>query len=344
MKTKQLLLGAIMLFTFICSAQTTITVDNSLGSNAQYSDLQSAISAASNGDIIYVQPSEINYGNVTVDKQLKIIGFGHSDPDKETMVSDFILGANASNVTISGFHVTDDIYTNSSTIITNLNIENNIIDSVLSFDSAGGADNIIIRGNIIYQIGYGSTSATRDNYTNTIISNNIITYYIGLKNHQSISIKNNVFLSPNGNYPVYNAGNTTGSITLQNNILYYNSSSTLNPDADGVIFENCLTYNIGSGSVTALNGTNNLNNQNPNFVSATDDVFNPDTDDYHLQGGSPAIGTGVGGIDIGIYDGSGFTFNNFGYTNGIPTVKITNITDRVAPGATLSVTISTNAN
>ncbi|MDD7887123.1 hypothetical protein [Flavivirga sp. 57AJ16] len=345
MKTKQLLLlSTTMLFAFICHAQTTITVDNSIGSHAQYSDLQSAISAASNGDIIQVHPSEINYGNITIDKELTLIGFGHSDPDKETKVTDFVLTANASNVSISGFHVTDDIYTNSTTTISNLKIENNIIDSTLLFNSAGGANTVIIRGNIIYQIGSGSTSSNSDNYTNTIISNNIITHYIGLKNHQSITIKNNVFLSPNNSYPVYNAGDASGSITVQNNIFYYNSSGVLNPDADGVIFENCLTYNIGTGSVIALNGSNNLDNQNPNFVSASDTTFDSETDDYHLQAGSPAIGNGIGGVDMGIYDGSAFTFNNFGYTNGIPTVKITNITDRIAPNANLSVTINTNAN
>lgn len=343
MKTKLTFLVTALLLTCLVKAQNVIIVDNSVGANAQYSDLQSAISAASNGDIIQVHPSEINYGNITIDKELTLIGFGHSDIDKETKVADFVLAANASNVSISGFHITDDVYTNSSTTISNLTIENNIIDSVLLFNSAGGANSVIIRGNIIYQIGSGSTSTNSDNYTNTIISNNIITYYIGLKNHQSITIKNNVFLSPHNSYPVYNAGDASGSITVQNNIFYYNSSSVLNPDADGVIFENCLTYNIGSGSLVALNGSNNLNNQNPNFVSAADTNFDA-SDDYSLQGGSPASGSGVGGIDMGLYDGSAFTFNNFGYTNGIPTVKITNITDRIAPGATLSVTINTNAN
>ena len=342
MKTKQLLLSASILFSFICHAQTTITVDNSIGSNAQYSDLQSAISAASNGDIIYVHASEINYGIITVDKPLTLIGFGHSDPDKETMVNDLILGANASNTTITGLHITDDFYISSGAVLSNIIIENNLIDDSLLFNS-GSANNVTIRGNIIYQIGNTGNTSGSNNYTNAIISNNLILYYIGLKNHQSITIKNNVFLSPYSGYPIFNAGNSTGSITAQNNIFYYNTSSTYDPNSDGVIFENCITYNIGSGNVSNLSGSNNLNNQNPNFVSADDTDFDV-TDDYHLQGGSPAIGSGVGGIDIGIYDGGAFTFNNLGLTNGIPTVKITNITDRIAPGANLSVTINTNAN
>ena len=121
MKTKITFLTTVLLLSLVVKAQSVITVDNSVGANAQYSNLQSAISAANAGDIIYVHPSEINYGtNITIDKEISLYGFGHSDPDKETMVSDFILANNASNVIISGFHITDDIYTNNTTGLTNL--------------------------------------------------------------------------------------------------------------------------------------------------------------------------------------------------------------------------------
>ncbi len=326
------------------NAQTT--VDNSPGSNAEFSDLQSAISAAANDEIIYVHASEINYGIITVNKPLTLIGFGHSDPDKQTLLEDLILTTGASNTTITGFHVNDDFYLSNplGTPLSNLVIENNLIDGTLSL-GFGGVDNIVIRGNIIYQIGTTSSSVNSNNYTNALITNNIILYYIGLKNYQSITIKNNIFLSPNSSSPVYNVGNATGSITVQNSIMYYNVSSTYNPDALGVIFENCLTYNIGSGSVVPLVGATNLNNQDPLFVEDNDNaLFDGATNDFNLQGGSPAIGMGAGGVDMGLFDGSAFIFNNYGYTNGIPTVKITAITDRIAPNAPLNVTINTNSN
>lgn len=344
MKTKQFFLSAILTLAFFSHVKAkTITVDNSVGANAQYSDLQSAISAAVAGDVIYVHASEINYGIININKELTIIGYSHLNPEKQTLIDDIVLLDGASNSKFSGIHVTDDFYTNNSTTLTGIVLENCYIDSSITFNG-GGVDDAIIRGNIIYQLGSTSNSSGNNNYTNTIISNNIILYYIGFKNHQSITVKNNVFLSPYFGYPIYNAGNATGSVTVQNNIFYYNTSSAYDPNADGVVFENCLTYNIGSGSLTALSGSNNINDQNPLFVSAADALYDVAADDYHLGAGSPAIGSGSGGIDMGLYDDSAFTFNNYGYTNGIPTVTITNITDRIAPGANLSVTISTNAN
>ncbi|MDO7173629.1 hypothetical protein [Mariniflexile sp. AS56] len=344
MKTKHLLLSAALSIASLCQAQNTITVDNSVGSNAQYSNLQSAISAASSGDVIYIHPSEINYGNVNIDKEITLIGYSHLGTEKQTLVTDIVLLNNASNSKFSGLHLTDDFYTNNTNVLSGIIVENCYIKSTMTFNSAG-VDDIIIRGNIIYQIGTSGLSSTSNNFTNAIISNNIILYYIGLKNHQSVTIKNNIFLGPYPAFAINNANDTTGSITVQNNIFYYNTNSNFDPNSAGVVFENCLSYNMGSGSITALAGTNNINDQNPQFVESNNNsLYEAEMDDYHLQAGSLAIGSGAGGVDMGLYDGSPFVFNNLGYTNGIPTVKITNITDRIAPGANLSVTINTNAN
>jgi hypothetical protein len=275
---------------------------------------------------------------------LSLIGNGHSDALKNTFIEGIVLEDNASESYFSGLYVFDEIACqNSISQITNLTFENSIID-VIDFGSSTfymGVDNVLIRGNIIQ-----SVSGV---FTNTIISNNLITFLIFIgSNYQSVSIKNNIFYrgGSGSGKAVTNSANADGSITLQNNIFYYSTSgSDQNPNTPGVIFENCLSYNRGSTSVITLSGNNNLDNQNPLFVEDNDDaVFDALIDDYNLQPGSPAIGTGAGGVDIGLYDNSAFTFNNFGYTNGIPTVKITNITDRIAPGATLSVTINTNAN
>ena len=348
MKKITLLFMMLLATSIITNAQ--ITVDNSPGVTANppflYTDLTSAISAASNDAVIYVQPSEISYGIITVGKPLTLIGFGHSDPDKKTLLEDLILTTGASNTTVSGFHIDDDFYLTNplGTPLSNLVIENNLIDSVLEFDD-GGVDNVIIRGNIINIIGNISGNSSSNNYTNALITNNIVLSYIGLKNHQSITIKNNIFLSPNVSYAINNAGNSTGSITVQNNIVFYNSGSMNDPNSTGVIYENCLSYNVGAGSVVPLIGSTNLDNQDPLFVEDNDNaVFDGATNDFNLQAGSPAIGMGAGGVDMGLFDGSAFIFNNYGYTNGIPTVKITDITDRIAPTETLNVTISTNSN
>jgi hypothetical protein len=340
MKTKLPLLVIALLSVCIVKAQSVITVDNSVGANAQYNDLQNAIDAASSGDVIYVHASELSYGNINIDKPLTLIGFSHSDTDKKTILGYVYLLDNASNTTISGFYISNSLNASNSNVeLTNIIIENNyLVSGIYSGDTRAGINQMIIRGNVLYEV--GDTVSVWSNFTNVIISNNIIRHWIYIKYHESATIKNNIFLD---RYHPINHGNATGNLEVQNCIFYDNSTSTRDINSDGIVYENCLTYNMGSGSYGILNGTNNKDNQNPNFVSASDDIFNT-TDDYNLQAGSPAIGTGAGGVDMGIYDGSSFTFNNEGYTNGIPTVKITDITDRIAVGANLSVTISSNAN
>ncbi len=336
MKTKLFLSIALML-AFICNSQTVITVDNSVGSNAQFSDLQSAISSASNNDIIYVHASEINYGNITVDKPLTLIGFSHTDADKESMVTDLIFGANASNCRITGLHITDDVFLSNANV--GIVFENNRFDADIFFNNSG-ADNVLFRGNIIWNIGRNASFSNENNLTNAIIENNIILNNINIKFHESVSIKNNIFLNEN---IIVNLSTSTGDLIIQDCIFYSSIGSIYNPNNTGVVFNNCLTYNNVSG-VTNLVGTNNINDVNPLFVSATDDFFDAATDDYHLQGGSTAIGAGISGGDLGIFNAGPFVFNNFGFTNGIPTVNITSITNTVTVGGNLEVTITTNSN
>lgn len=325
------------------NAQNVITVDNSTGANADFSDLQSAISdpGTNNGDVIYVHPSETTYDAISLNKSLTLVGYSHSSSDKITRIADIVLLDGASDTKITGIFVVDDIISNNTTTLTNLVIENCYITDDILFNSP--VDNVVIRGNYVYQIGNTGGNSSSNNYTNTLITNNVIRNYIGLKNFQSITIKNNLFQATGTGYQIYNAGSDEGTITVQNNIFYSNSSSSNDRNRVGVSFDNCLTYNLGSGSFVALNGTNNLDNQNPLFVEDNDDnEFDSDIDDYTLQAGSPAIGAGVNGEDLGLFDGSGFTFNNFGFTNGIPTINIQAISTTVAPGQNLNVIINTS--
>ena len=328
------LLTLLLAFQF-ANAQTTITVDNTPGSNAQYSDLQIAISNANGGDILYVQPSEVNYGTILVDKPLTFLGFGHGG-EKETLIRDILFGDAASNCTFRGLHITNNfrVQTDDANItLTNLVIENCRIDGLTTFHG-GGVDNMMVRGNIIWR--FGSTG----NYTNTLITNNIITGFIRITNHQSVTVKNNLFF---GSATVGNAADDTGTVTVQNSIFYRSNSATYNPNSTGVTFENCLTYNR-EGLVETLEGANNLDRLDPIFVATNNnDNFEAMLDDYHLQPSSPAIGAGVSGEDIGLYGGGDFVFNNLGLTSDIPTVRIEAISNAVAPGENIDVTISTNA-
>ncbi|BAO76880.1 hypothetical protein [Winogradskyella sp. PG-2] len=332
----------LLLTSIFINAQTTITVDNSTGADADHGDLQSAINSAANGDILYVHASENTYGDIIIDKPLTIVGFSHSDADKETMIDEVNLLDNASNVKLTGIHFTNDIdINNDSTMITDLIIENNFFDngSEIYFGGDALVSNMIIRGNVLDQIGTNSASWTK--YTNAIISQNIIKDDINVFYHDFVTIENNIFL--NGAF-VTNVDDDTGDLEVEDSIFFTSSNSIFNPNRDGVVFQNCLSYNDLNG-VIDLSGTNNINDTNPLFVSADDDEFDALEDDYNLQAGSPALGTGVAGDDIGIYStNSAFVFNNFGFTAGIPTVTITAITSQVAPGGNVEVTIQSNSN
>ena len=49
----------------------------------------------------------------------------------------------------------------------------------------------------------------------------------------------------------------------------------------------------------------------------------------------------MNGEDLGLFDGSGFVFDNVGFTDGIPTINIPAISTTVAPGQNLNVIINT---
>ena len=338
MRTKELFFTIVLLFVFSSKAQTIITVDNTVGSNAEYSDLQTAIASSSPGDIIYVHPSETSYGVIIIDKELHLRGFSHSNANRVTFIERIEFGENGSNSSFSGLHITGNfIVEDLNTTLTGLVFENNIVDDNMLFLDAG-VDGMIIRGNIIQEIG----NILYQGYSNTIISNNIITWRINVENYQTITINNNLFISDNSTAVIRNFGN--GSITAQNNIIYVDVNNTTDVNYTGVIFEYCLAYNMGSGNMDPLNGTNNIINIDPLFVSAIDDNFDAYLDNYHLQAGSVAIDAGANGVDMGLYDAGPFVFNNFGYTNNLPTVEILDITNTIPLGGVIDVTIETKAN
>lgn len=326
----------------LTNAQTVITVDNSPSSQAQFNNLQSAISQAQSGDILYIHPSETNYGIADINKSLTLIGFSHSSSEKETLIEDILLRNNASNTSIKGIHITDRISTDdNTTTINNIVIENCLIDNFIRFEDAG-MDGVIIRGNIINELGNSTTSTTQNNYANTLITNNIIGNQITTRSFQSITIKNNIFLSPNTAAPVENLNDDLGNLEVQNSIFLFDTTSSPDMNDAGVTFTNCLTFNLSSGTIIELMGSNNLDNLDPLFIEDNDNTnFEALIDNYNLQASSPALNAGVNGEDLGIFDGSNFVFDNFGFTNGIPTINIQAISTSVAPGQNLNVIINT---
>jgi hypothetical protein len=341
MKTKTTLILLCFVVALQINAQI-ITVDNSPGAVAQWNDLQDAINNAPNNATIYVHASETNYGDIIIDKPLTLIGYSHSDADKKTLIDEIEVLDNASDTKISGFFITNQIDFNNVNDISDVVIENNFFDLNAQIyaggiNSGGFVNNAIIRGNVLERL--GSTTGN-NNFTNLIISNNIIKSNVYIKFHGTTTIENNIIVKL---ARIFNIDSSTGDLEVQDSIFYTDNISSWNPNTNGVVFNNCITFSENA-SVTVLQGSNNINNTNPQFVNVSDDDFDP-AFDYNLQNSSPAKGSGVAGDDMGIYStNTNFVFNNFGFTNGIPAVTITAITSQVAPGANVQVTIQTQAN
>ncbi len=323
---KKLILSLAAMMIIVMYAYSTIwTVSNHHDSPGQFTSVQDAVDAASAGDTIYISGSPTYYDEGTaifVRKQLVLIGAGFnpgnqwnyptkigkitlqreldasnnilSSPDGTEIIGisltaptygningsdNYPLGCGIDNIKVYrckvfSIQIYGDISDNSiGWTIKHCNVH--LIDGHLYSQSTR------IRNNFINHWGYGSASECIQNFDgNTLIINNIFLGYTdeAFKYVERCQISNNIF------YGISTAG------------------------ADYCTFNNNISY--GSASWIFLydhnTGANNQVNVDPMFVYVPGSgwyVFSYDND-YHLQPGSPAIGTGTNGTDIGIYGGA----------------------------------------
>jgi len=349
-------------------ANAQIIVDNNVGVNAQYSDLQLAIDEASNGDVIYVHPSNTNYGSITINKSLTLIGKSHSETGVEiSRVNDITIVPSGSGTTLKGLRVfilnltgeNGTSFASNAQPVENITIERckltgslyggNINGSTAGIEyynadethqKGASTNNITIRGNIF-------TNKVYLDGTNTTFSHNFIqkTETIVFR-PQSTILNHNIFTISSGSNVIRNYGSSIAKVLVQNCIFLAQASNRTITVSESQ-FDNCLTYNYGAGelnfgSETSMLTNNILLNTDPLFSDATGVNFSS-TNNYTLQAGSPAIGAGLNGEDMGLF-GNGYTFNNIGTPANYPTVTITNSTAAIPSGGTLSVTITGKAN
>ena len=140
----------------------------------------------------------------------------------------------------------------------------------------GQGDNVIIRNNVFYDLTHG-WAIQRYNGGGTVASN--------------LSIVNNTFVGANpyrdGQIVIATA---TADLLIANNIFYQPKTAAVFFDGISLVgtVANNLTYDaaLSTGLAPAVVFTGNLVNQDPKFL-------NPGNRDFHLQTGSPAIGTGL---------------------------------------------------
>src|SRR4051812_24067381 len=73
---KKIIIAALLIAAQQANANI-IRVNNTPGTQANYSTIASAITAASVGDTIYLEGSQTNYGTITLNKRLIITGPGY---------------------------------------------------------------------------------------------------------------------------------------------------------------------------------------------------------------------------------------------------------------------------
>jgi len=300
---KNLLLSfALAFFSLTLFAQQVITVSNRSGENAMFNNLQEAINAASPGDTLLISGSEINYGSITVDKELHLIGPGYN-PDKDlalrALLGSISINAASSNSSFSGlvFSTFSDTqwasgiriigcdfsslqaWTNFSNLLSKeWLIANNIIRSSISgFGSTYGDHEFIIRNNILF----GSING----FSNSIINNNLF-----LQGGQAFSSLN--------------------VCILYNNIFYGKNPA----GATNSVFSNNITFETGSDVLPYDNNTggSNLIGVDPQFVDVPNtpgNIFSSNFSydwDFSLAEGSQGINAGSDGADVGLFGGFGF--------------------------------------
>jgi len=280
---------------FCNEASAKIWRVNNGGAAADYTTINAAITAATAGDTIQVEGSNAPYSFATA-KKIIFIGPGYlltknpktqADPNTANVYGTFSPGSDGS--VMMGFV----FYSTISLQASNLKISRNY----------GGGNYIDIGDNT------GST------YSNDTIEQN---YYCSI-NYTGNAVISNLQVNNNMLYsislPVSNASgvfynNIINTVPTMSNFLVENN--IIDGDTINIATTNVFKYNIlYNGTTTSANGNGNF------YVTAFTNIFVDWTDlfnsstgtdgDAVLKAGSPAIGKGVGGVDLGVFSG-GFAY------------------------------------
>jgi hypothetical protein len=351
---KYIMISGCLLFTASFVNATVRTVSNNAASIAQFSTIQAAIDASSNGDTVYVQGSPVSYAGFTIsNKQLVVIGPGWS-PDKSlphlaTMSSLISLtGAGTSGTEIQGLTTNSGISIVSAGI-NNIRIIRNHLMNVTFQIQPGGAGTFsgyLFEGNWFTQSGINVQPSST--YQNFIIQNNIFhmndccsgnSMTDGFMNSVNVLFNHNLFYGITGANNVF--GTSCRFLLLNNNIFVRRNANAVNST-----FTNNITFNTTNNSPWTTNGNTdgggNITNQDPQMVDQS--VVNSGTDnallDFTIPAG-PANNSGTDGKDMGLlYDVTGSLNWANSRNSRLPRIiKMNIVNSTVAVGGTISISV-----
>lgn len=324
-----------------------------------YSTVLAAVTAAVANDTIQLEPfagagNETAYGeSITLTKKLIFLGAGYEldNPQLSAPPADkrwcylgsIIFNNGSANSAVIGLAINSVSIFAPNVIITRCRLNGiqlgkstNVISGVNSYGL-----NAQITRNLIGNLS-GLNSAPSDIITGTYISNN---YFVNTINTMiNAVIRNNIF-----SFGFNNTGNFIRDVdnsSITNNIFRgINAGQTITDI-------NSTGNSLGNNLVTNFNllpsNNGNINGADPSSIFVDTNWFNYSIDQYLLENAlvlapsSPAIGTGTGGIDMGMYGG-----NSPYLKSGLPPYPI--ITDATNtglgnPSVPISVNVSIRSN
>lgn len=293
-----------ILMLFMHRAVATIRTVNNLGT-AQFSDIGSAITASSKGDTIYIHGSPYGYSispTYVFKDSLTFIGPGFNptkqNPHVAYIASRWWAGHNNTFIGLFmqdvGHNPVTGHYLNTRFIRCRIKAmyglcENNYISNMLF-------DGCILEGFILFNVVPASCNGSRNFYGATIRNCLFYGAYIyggGYNSFNDLVVENCIFYHGNPSTIV-----TPINGTFTNNIFVNaNVDPANNP---GVVFNNNFST---TENLNVSGNSGNVQGTSPSFVNAPGGTF-AFSHDYHLATGSPCLGTGTGGTDMGIYSGA----------------------------------------
>lgn len=310
------------------SRAAILTVSNDPLLPAQFTTIQAAHDAANAGDTVFVHGTTTIYNVIgfTITKPIYLLGVGY-DPYapnlRSRITAQLSLGTGSDGCIVEGMDLgIVSIGQGRTTIrncrLTQINLNNNGLVTAIG--------NVVIRTgqftlqNDSYLIRMNSSNSGIQEFRNNVFASQTIsgfgnstTMFFGLM--QNSIFQNNIFLAW-GNAPrrlqyPYSDPDLGGNTFFFNNIFYNltdvatscTGCSFSNNLVQGCIAPDCLLVDIVNGQT----GGNNLDIPitDPTFVDyMAGAAFDPVTHDLNLLPGTPGIGAGVGGTDLGVHGGS----------------------------------------
>ena len=259
------------IFTINVANATVRTVSNNLNTPGQYNTVTAAYNASATNDTVYLTPSPITYGDLSVTggHAVTVIGGGYNNPATQdnytSIIGNLILNSNSSNSTISGLQISNVVMSYTGSQSNNVTISLCNVTGI--FCITGG--NTIIQNCIIADLRFGYVAA-----------NNV---YVFLNLMSNIAIRNNFIIGPISGIPLLSNNyfyhniieghvNSLSNCTFNDNIFFYSDL------ANSTFESNCVFNNNGvfSGNASAeLNYMSANGNISTNNVSSSiSPIFN----------------------------------------------------------------------